>query len=339
MRPSKVYSLMLALLATTNIFAQSAATGKIGLHEYVDLGLSVLWATCNVGANSPEGYGGFYAWGETSTKSSYDEDNCETYGKDIGDIGGTSRDVARVKWGSPWRMPTEDECNELIYNCDWTLTSLNGKKGYKVVSKKNGNSIFLPFAGVQIESSIQSVGEYGVIWSSTPHDVGPYLSIYLSFFRETFPNSTYRDNYDIDETYRYKGYSVRPVADKVATSRTSHRTYVFTGEVVCTQPAGHSQLMVIDGTKNVGCLVSYISGSYNATGTYTNANGVIKTLFDMKVTEVINGKDGNSVSFTGEFQASDGTVYASLLYKSSDESLMYSDSRGNLVLMYGVKLK
>ena len=76
----------------------SATSGTINGHEWVDLGLSVKWATCNIGASSPEGYGNYYAWGETSTKSSYDKENCATYEKEIGDIAGTSRDVARVKW-------------------------------------------------------------------------------------------------------------------------------------------------------------------------------------------------------------------------------------------------
>ena len=71
-------------------FSGRAATGTIAGHDYVDLGLSVKWATCNVGANSPEDYGDYYAWGETSTKSSYVYNICETWEKEIGDIGGTA---------------------------------------------------------------------------------------------------------------------------------------------------------------------------------------------------------------------------------------------------------
>ena len=86
----------LALLAAMTF---SANGQTINGHEYVDLGLSVVWATCNVGAESPEDYGDYYAWGETQTKPSYDISNCETWKKDIGDIENTNRDVAHVKWG------------------------------------------------------------------------------------------------------------------------------------------------------------------------------------------------------------------------------------------------
>ena len=147
-----------------------AATGAINGHEYVDLGLSVKWATCNVGASSPEDYGDYYAWGETETKASYDEDNCETWEKKIGDIGGTSRDVARVKWGGPWRLPTLDEIRELEDNCDYEWTTLNGVKGVKYTSRKNGNSIFLPAAGWRRGTSLDGAGEYGDYWGSTPYE-------------------------------------------------------------------------------------------------------------------------------------------------------------------------
>lgn len=139
--------------------------GTINGHEYVDLGLSVNWATCNVGAESPEGYGGYYAYGETKTKSHYDEDNCEIKeseetGSDfsLGDsIVGTSRDVARVEWGGAWRMPTCEEYEELMENCDWELVKMNGTWGYGVWSRKNGNSIFIPIAGYKMGTDTDSI--------------------------------------------------------------------------------------------------------------------------------------------------------------------------------------
>lgn len=84
-------------------------------HEYVDLGLSVVWATCNVGAQIPEEFGDYYAWGEIKPKRIFNEKTCETYEKVIGDISGTSRDAARMEWGAPWRMPTWEEFRELMY--------------------------------------------------------------------------------------------------------------------------------------------------------------------------------------------------------------------------------
>lgn len=104
---------------------------KINGHEYVDLGLpsGLKWATCNVGANSPSEYGDYYAWGETTTKTSYTYENSKTYNKKIGDIGGNaSYDAARANWGGTWRMPTKEEFDELLNKCTCTWTTQGGKK-------------------------------------------------------------------------------------------------------------------------------------------------------------------------------------------------------------------
>ena len=178
--------------------------GIINGHEYVDLGLSVKWATCNVGAESPSEYGNYYAWGETYTKSSYDWDNCETYEKEIGDIGGTSRDVAHVKWGGTWRMPTWDEINELLDNCDYEWTMQNGVKGYKVTSKKNGKSIFLPAAGWRTGTLLHDAGSYGLYWSSTPYESNAQCTCFL-IFRSGNHAWSWNDHEN--------GQSVRPVLE------------------------------------------------------------------------------------------------------------------------------
>ena len=143
---------------------------KIKGHEFVDLGLSVKWATCNVGASQPHGYGNYYAWGETTTKSEYTEDNSRTYGKNMSDISGNGTyDVARANWGGSWRMPTKAEMEELENKCAWTWTSQSGVNGYKVTGP-NGNSIFLPAAGCYYGSSRYGVGESGDYWSSSPDE-------------------------------------------------------------------------------------------------------------------------------------------------------------------------
>jgi hypothetical protein len=98
-------------------------------HAYVDLGLSVKWATCNVGANSPWHYGDYYAWGETATKSTYTENSYVADIKNHEDINGTTFDVARIKWGGNWRMPTKTEFEELVDNCSWEWTTLGDAKG------------------------------------------------------------------------------------------------------------------------------------------------------------------------------------------------------------------
>lgn len=138
-------------------------------HEYIDLGLSVKWATCNIGATSPEGYGDYYAWGETYLKENFYWDTysyCNgsensqikyctdtKYGKvDNKKILELSDDAAYVNWGENWRIPTSVEMLELIDNCNYEWTIQNGINGLKMTSKKNGNFIFLPAAGCSFAS-------------------------------------------------------------------------------------------------------------------------------------------------------------------------------------------
>lgn len=185
---------------------------EINGHEYVDLGLSVKWATCNVGANAPEEYGDYFAWGETETKSEYTEENCPTYGLSIselqsqGYIDGAGNlnpqyDAAAANWGGDWRMPTYDELKELISKCNWMWTTQNGVKGYKVTSKTNGNSIFLPVAGYRSGSSLNGAGNYGHYWSSSRSSDGAYRLFFNSFGPA------------VDDNNRNSGKSVRPVID------------------------------------------------------------------------------------------------------------------------------
>ena len=178
-------------------------SGTINGHDYVDLGLSVKWATCNVGASQPHGYGTCYAWGETSAKSVYTSDNSRTYDKYMSDISGNSNyDAARANWGGSWRMPTKAEMEELEDNCTWTWTTQNAVNGYKVTGL-NGNSIFLPAAGYYFESSRDDVGEWGNYWSSTPSG-STYYAYHLDFY------SGYND---VSECVRIRGFTVRPVSE------------------------------------------------------------------------------------------------------------------------------
>ena len=192
-------------------------------HDYVDLGLpsGLKWATCNVGADNPEDYGDYYAWGETETKSTYDwstykwnngsDDTMTKYCKSssYGTVDNKTTlepedDVAHVKWGGDWRMPTKAELDELrnTNNCTWTWTTQGGKNGYKVTSKKNGNSIFLPAAGFRSDSVLLYAGTLGCFWSSSLYTDGSYDAFILYF------NSSY---VDWGHYYRYNGLPVRPV--------------------------------------------------------------------------------------------------------------------------------
>lgn len=159
-------------------------------HEWVDLGLSVKWATCNIGAESPEDYGSYFAWGETSPKYAYDwsvykygsdKKNITKYGfTDTLTVLELSDDAARANWGGSWRMPTSAEQDELREKCTWTWTTLNGIEGCKVTSKSNGNSIFLPAAGFRYDTDVNGAGSGGEYWSSSL-DSDPNAAYGLSF--------------------------------------------------------------------------------------------------------------------------------------------------------------
>ena len=184
----------------------SSSSGTISGHAYVNLGLSVKWATCNVGASSSEDYGNYYAWGETSTKSTYTEDNSKTYGKssynyDIG--GNSSLDAARANWGGTWRLPTEAEAQELRDECDWEWTTQGGKNGYKVTGP-SGRSIFLPAAGYRDGSVLDDAGEDGFYWTSTPHEGNAFCACSLYF---------HASRRYVSWLYRCYGRSVRPVSE------------------------------------------------------------------------------------------------------------------------------
>ena len=176
--------------------------------QMVDLGLSVKWAGWNVGASSPEEYGGYYAWGELHEKSDYDWDTyqyCEN-GKWIfigNNISGTQYDVARAQWGGSWRMPTWAECQELDEKCTWTWMIYNGVAGQKVTGP-NGNSIFLPTAGYRGGTGVYAQGSDGLYWSGTHPEGGFDLSCFLSFGSGIAGWSYY---------FRDLGLSVRPVSE------------------------------------------------------------------------------------------------------------------------------
>ena len=171
-------------------------------YEYVDLGLpsGTLWATMNVGADSPEDYGDYFAWGETEPKDYYDWSTykwcngsfdtqtkyCTSSIYGTVDKKGTldlADDAANANWGGNWRMPTEVEQDELSNTSytTWIWTTQNGVKGYKVTSKINGNSIFLPAAGYRYDSDLSGAGSRGCYWSCSLYTYGSIYADYLGF--------------------------------------------------------------------------------------------------------------------------------------------------------------
>ncbi len=175
-------------------------------HEAVDLGLSVLWATCNIGATSPERAGDYYAWGAVKTQTVYNwaeyahGDTCKLtkYCFDVTEYSEKGKpviisyfsgeksdsistleqgdDVAYEKWRGSWRMPTAQEQQELRANCNWEWTTQGGVSGMKVTSRKNGNSIFLPAAGYFYKDELINNDVCGGYWSSSLADINPHYA-------------------------------------------------------------------------------------------------------------------------------------------------------------------
>ena len=159
------------MMMTMSSFAQTSLCPDSNHPHMIDLGLpsGTKWACCNVGANSPEDYGGYYAWGETEEKNVY---SANTYtlstANGIGDLS-AEEDVAIVKWGSQWCMPRVNEIDELLTKCQWSWEKLNGVIGARVTGS-NGNSLFLPASGFKDENdnwSHTTKGTYGSYWGST----------------------------------------------------------------------------------------------------------------------------------------------------------------------------
>ena len=176
----------------------------------IDLGLpsDTKWACCNVGASAPEGYGNYYAWGETNPKSVYDWDTYQ-YGSsstnvvNIGsDIAGTQYDAATANWGTPWRMPSSAQIEELLKNCTSTWTTQYGVKGRKFTGL-NGGTIFLPAAGVHWGDDLKYPSYWGDYWSSTLIESDPVHAYYLGFGSA--------NSGSIRQMGRCDGLSVRPV--------------------------------------------------------------------------------------------------------------------------------
>lgn len=173
----------------------------------IDLGLSVKWANCNVGALIPEGVGGYYAWGETEEKDEYTDSTYKYRDSngyiDIGSsISGTQYDVAHVKWGGSWRMPTEGEVTELVEKCTWKWTTSKGVEGLTVTGP-SGYSIFLPAAGHRKNWDVDERGSCGYCWSGTQYENnGAYCLMYEDY-----------GWYCSNGCERYEGHSVRAVTD------------------------------------------------------------------------------------------------------------------------------
>ncbi len=202
-----------------------ASAQNASKHQYVDLGLSVKWATCNIGANKPEERGDFFSWGETENKRinnwntyKYSEGSKKALTKycsnpdyawheltDSVSVLELADDVAHIKWGDSWRIPTKAQMDELLDNCTWTWTMLNGVNGYKVTGKKPGftnKSIFLPVTGRYDDGRIFNYRTHGYYWS---RECGTVTS------ETAYTLEVYTKGASTEIQPRYESFAVRPV--------------------------------------------------------------------------------------------------------------------------------
>ena len=221
-----------ALFAACEKNNVGSASGITKGHKWVDLGLpsGLKWATCNVGASTPKGYGDYFAWGETESKQTYswknykwatttydaanNEWDLETitkyyvkYNDYYGDYESDASvltpedDAAHAAWEGSWRLPTVEEWEELRSNCTWTWTTRNNVNGFEVKGT-NGNSIFLPAAGWRDNDDLYVAGRYGHYWSS---------SLCTDYAYDAWSVDVESKYVSRDYDYRYNDKSVRPV--------------------------------------------------------------------------------------------------------------------------------
>ncbi len=172
--------------------------------EMVDLGLSVKWASCNIGAVLPWQHGNYYSWGEVNTKDEYNMENCVTNGINLNNFSGDATyDAARALWGGKWRLPTRAEFDELVTNCSWRECYYpNGV----FAEGPNGKSIFFPVGGLMNSVELQEGGSAGYYWSSEAFTVpGTVASCLYLDFRE--------HRVSVNSKFRYMGLSIRPVSE------------------------------------------------------------------------------------------------------------------------------
>ena len=217
--------LTVAMACTAGCKKHNVSNGTYNGHDYIDLGLpsGTMWATCNVGAEHPEDYGDYFAWGETTPKTTY---NWSTYLYSKGDYNQLTKycpqsdfgfngftddldvlqkndDAATANWGEGWRTPTRKEWSELLIRYTRTKTTINGVNGC-LFTARNGNSIFLPAASSRRDEDSRIVGDDGCYWSSTLNKTYPDG---VKGFKFTLNI----DDYDIYDLGREAGLSVRAV--------------------------------------------------------------------------------------------------------------------------------
>ena len=275
-------------------------------HIFVDLGLpsGLLWATCNVGASSPEDSGDYFAWGETTPKEMYSLENykysnsedelltkyCDNsqYGHDgfVDNLSilEASDDAATANWGSGWHMPSVSEFEELMDNCTLTWTTQNGASGY-LFTGSNGNSIFLPAAGYRYDGGLLT--GHGEYWARTNVATMPNYANYLGF---------YDDDPFTDYESRHFGYSVRPVLTASPTVETNSATDVestsatLQGRIYFAENATVTNRGFAFGTDSENLTQNFTSNDNTDYFSYTVTGLTENTTYYFKAYATINGE-------------------------------------------------
>ena len=264
-------------------FSEKAPDPTVSAGPVVDLGLSVYWCSCNVGAEAPEEYGDYYAWGETKTKSSYYTKNYSYYDSEkeayinIGEnISGTEYDAATVNLGSDWRIPTKSEIQELIEKCSWEWTLISNIRGYKVTGP-NGNSIFLPAAG----------------WKSYTHVYEKNSRVYSTCAMKGYSDSKCfifhgaAEFHELTIDDKYKGVSIRPVTTNpnATGGPVDHSNdYLVTDKVTASFLGGAYSM--INGK---------IQGGSKLNVKFNNGSSEQVTLVGLQLNDASNNTEGNNL--------------------------------------------
>ena len=300
-----------------------------GSHEYIDLGLpsGVQWATCNVGANSPELSGDYFAWGETQPKDIY---TWNTYQYSMGSMTQLTKycnktnygyngftddltvllpqdDAATINWGLDWRMPTQEEWQELIDNTVITWTTLNGVSG-RSFTASNGNSLFLPASGYCYDNSIYSTGNYCYYWSSSLYTVSPY---------DAWALNSNSNNCYMNTSNRHCGHPVRAVHSDaqnifvVSATASPSNGGLVSGDGIyqqgtdCTVTAtANSDYTFTSWTENGTVVSTNASYTFTVTGNRTLVANFTANPVNYNINVLANPSNGGTVSGGGSYQES-----------------------------------
>lgn len=275
-------------------FSEKEPEPTLTMGDAVDLGLSVYWASCNLGASSPEEAGNAYAWGETWTKEKFTQEDYQYYNSntqsyiDLGsEISGTGFDAARVNLGGEWRMPTYEEIKELYDNCTWKWEQINGVNGYKVTGK-NGNSIFLPDCDYNIlKTGIN--GKY-LTGSLSEYDISSAHALSMS--------STYI--YEYDTSNRYFGNLIRPVSNSLNGEVIDHSKDSEVTSNISANYAGGA-MSIINGVVQSGSQLNW---------TFKNGSTEDVMLTKIQLIDGITNEEGNNLlSENVEVKAGESVSY------------------------------